>query len=134
MASPRPDRKELRTFGISLGVVCLIWAAILWWRGHGGAIPWLVGAAPILVLLGLVAPMALWPLHRVWMPVARGIARVLTWVLLTLAFYLVFTPFGIVMRILGKDPLHRKFPADAKTCWRPYRGREGLGHYKKQYR
>ena len=117
MASQGPDRKELRTFGISLGVVCLIWAGILWWRGHGGPIPWLVGAAPVLVLLGLLAPIALWPLHRVWMPVAKFIARVLTWLLLTLAYYLVFTPFGIVMRILGKDPLHRRFRPDAATYW-----------------
>ena len=44
-------------------------------------------------------------------------ARVLTWLLLTLAFYLVFTPFGLVMRILGKDPLHRRFQPDAATYW-----------------
>jgi hypothetical protein len=113
----RPDRKELRTFGISLGVVCLIWAGILWWRGHLGAIPWLLGASPILVLLGLVAPIALYPLHRVWMPVAKAIARALTWLLLTLAFYLVFTPYGVVMRLRGTDPLHRRFEPDRESYW-----------------
>jgi hypothetical protein len=117
MASEAPDRKELRTFGISLGVVCLLWAGILWWRGHGAAVPWLLGAAPVLVLLALVAPFALRPIHFVWMPVARGIARVFTWLLLTLAYYLVFTPFGIVMRMLGKDPLQRRFEPEAATYW-----------------
>jgi hypothetical protein len=117
-----PDRKELRTFGVSLGVVCLLWAGILWWRGHAAAVPWLLGAAPCLVLLALAAPTALRPIHRVWMPVARAIARVLTWILLTLAYYLVFTPFGVVMRILGKDPLHRRFEPEAATYWEPRNG------------
>ena len=117
MAKAAPDKKELRTFGLSLGVVCLLWAGILWWRGQASAVPWLLAASPILILLGLVAPIALRPIHWVWMPVARGIARVLTWLVLTLAFYLVFAPFGIVMRMLGKDPLHRRFEPDAATYW-----------------
>ena len=117
MAKKGPDRKELRTFGISLGVVCLIWAGILWWRGHTGAIPYLIGASPVLILLGLVAPIALYPLHRVWMPVAKGIARALTWLLLTLAYYLVFTPFGIVMRMFGRDALHRKLEPASESYW-----------------
>jgi len=117
MANRGPDRKELRTFGISLGVVCLVWAGVLWWRGHAGPVPWLLGLSPVLILLGLAAPAALGPLHRVWMPFAKGVARVLTWILLTLAFYLVFTPFGFAMRILGKDPLHRRFDPGASTYW-----------------
>ncbi len=113
----RPDRRELRTFGLSLAVVCLIWAAILWWRGHLGAIPWLVGASPVLALLALVAPAALGPLHRVWMPVAKGIARVLTWILLTIVFFLVFTPYAMFLRATRKDPLHRKMEPGSSTYW-----------------
>ena len=111
------DRKELRTFGLSLGVVCLIWAGILWWRGHMGAIPYLVGASPVLILLALVAPITLWPIHKVWMPVAKGIARALTWLLLTLVFYLVFTPYSLVLKLLGKDPLDRKIEPDRESYW-----------------
>ena len=111
------DRKELRNFGLSLGVVCLLWAGFLWWRGHLGPIRWLVGASPILVLLALTAPIALHPIHRVWMPVARGIARGLTWLLLTLVFYLVFTPYGIVMRALGKDLLRCRIDRDRPSYW-----------------
>jgi hypothetical protein len=117
LANAAPDKKELRTFGISLGVVCLVWAGVLWWRGHGAAVPWLLGASPCLILLALAAPIALRPIHWVWMPVARAIARAMTWLLLTLAFYLVFAPFGIVMRMLGKDPLHRRFEPEAATYW-----------------
>jgi hypothetical protein len=115
--SAKPDRKELRNFGLSLGVVCLIWAGILWWRGQDAALPWLLGAAPVLALLALTVPIALWPIHRVWMPVAKGIARALTWLLLTLTFYLVFTPYAIVLRLRGKDPLDRGFEKDRVSYW-----------------
>jgi hypothetical protein len=115
--SAKPDRKELRTFGLSLGVVCLLWAGILWWRGHRAPLPWLLGAAPVLALLALAAPAALGPIHRVWMPAAKAVARALTWLMLTLAFYLVFTPYGIVLRMLGKDPLDRGFEKGRASYW-----------------
>ena len=115
--SAKPDRKELRQFGIALGVVCLLWSALLWWRGHPGPIPWLLGASPVLILLGLIWPAALYPLHRVWMPFAKGLARVLTWILLAAVFWLVFTPYGIVMRALGKDPLERRIDRQRASYW-----------------
>ncbi|GJM45513.1 MAG: hypothetical protein DHS20C21_23550 [Gemmatimonadota bacterium] len=113
------DRRELRNFGLSLGVVCLIWAGVLYWRDHLGAVKWLLAASPVLMALGLLAPIALYPLHRVWMPVAKGIARLLTWLLLTLAFYLVFTPYGVIARLLGKDLLDRKLDPQRPSYWIP---------------
>ena len=111
------DRKELRTFGLSLSVVCLIWVLILWWRGHTGAIPYLLGASPVLAILALVAPITLWPIHKVWMPLAHALAKALTWLILSMAFYLVFTPFGVIMKLIGRDPLERKLDRNASTYW-----------------
>ena len=112
-----PDRKELRTFGLTLGVVCIVWALILHFRGHPGGVRWFLGIAPVLVLLALTAPRALRPLHFVWMPLARGLARVLTWLLLALAFYLAFTPYSLVLKLLGKDPLERRFEPQRSSYW-----------------
>jgi hypothetical protein len=41
----------------------------------------------------------------------------LTWLLLSLAVYLVFTPYGMVWRALGKDPLHRRFEKERPSYW-----------------
>jgi hypothetical protein len=112
-----PSRKELRTFGLSLGGACLVWAGILWWRGKPDAARWLVMAAPVLAVIGLTVPIALRPLHAVWMPMAKAVARALTWLLLTLVYYLVFTPYGMLMRILGKDPLQRRLDRSASSYW-----------------
>lgn len=112
-----PTKQELRTFGLTLGGVCVAWAGILYWRDEGGAAKWLLGAAPVLAALALTVPVALRPIHFVWMPVARGIARGLTWLLLTLVFVLVFTPYGLVARMFKKDPLERKIDRARESYW-----------------
>ena len=114
---PSVDRKELRMFGISLSVVCLLWSGILWWRGHTAPVRWLLLAAPVLLALALAAPAALGPLHRVWMPVARAIARAITWLLLTLVFYLAFTPYGVILRAMGRNPLALAWEPNRPTYW-----------------
>ena len=113
----RPDRRELRTFGLSLAVVALLWVAVLAWRGHPGAAPWLIGASAVLGLLAWLAPGGLRPIHYVWMPVARGIAWGLTWVLLTAVFLIVFLPVGALRRAAGKDPLLRGRLAPGQSGW-----------------
>ncbi len=112
-----PDRQQLRMFGYSLGVVCLLWAGVLAWRGKSAPVPWLLGIAPLLALAAWRAPRLLLPIHRVWMPVAHAIARAMTWLLLTLVFVLVFTPYGFVMRAIGKDPLERKIERSRASYW-----------------
>jgi hypothetical protein len=37
--------------------------------------------------------------------------------ILSLMYYLVFTPIGIVMRVFGKDFLHKQFDKNATTYW-----------------
>jgi hypothetical protein len=37
--------------------------------------------------------------------------------LLAVVYYVVMTPIGLAMRIIGRDPLHRTFDRSAKTYW-----------------
>lgn len=111
--------KDLRTFGLTLGVACLVWAGILYWRGKPGASLWLLVIGPILALLALTVPIALRPLHRVWMPAARAVANALTWVFLSLAFFLVITPYAILLKLTGKDPLERRIDPQRASYWIP---------------
>jgi hypothetical protein len=111
------DAKELRTFGLSLGVVCLLWAGVFWWRGKTGAIPYFLVASPLLILTALTVPMALRPIHAVWMPLAKKLAQLVTWIVLSAVFYVVFTPYGLVMRLMGKDPLDRRFEPGRASYW-----------------
>jgi len=35
--------------------------------------------------------------------------------LLSIVFYLIFLPIGLIMRLFGKDPMKRKFDKSTKT-------------------
>jgi hypothetical protein len=63
----------------------------------------------------------------------RWVGTGLTYVLLVPFFYLVFVPGHVLMRLLGKDPMHRRFPSPESTCWTPRRTRMDERHYRKQF-
>ena len=56
------------------------------------------------------------PLYRGWMKFAHGLGWVNTRIILTLVYYLVFSPLAILFKIIGKDPMNRKI-GSADTYW-----------------
>jgi hypothetical protein len=109
---------QLRRFGLVMTVPFGLMAAALAWKGREWW-PVLAGVAAAFALLGLLMPRALRPVERAWMRFALALSRVTTAVLLTLAFVLVITPLGLLLRVLGKRPLRLGFDKAAATYWRP---------------
>ncbi len=111
-------RHQLRSFGLMLGIALIIMSGIFYWRDISGVIT-IAGIGVLLVISGLVAPQVLRLLYKPWMSFALILGFVMTRVLLTLIFVLLFIPTGLVMRLFRKDPLRRKLRPEAKTYWIP---------------
>jgi hypothetical protein len=79
----------------------------------------LAGLALVFGPLGLVKPPLIRPLYVVVSTITRPIGWVLSHVLLGLMFYGVFTPFGVVFRLLGKDRLNRRKRSEQNSYWTP---------------
>jgi ABC-type uncharacterized transport system permease subunit len=109
-------RKELRKFGLTVGSVLAVLAAVLVWRARPSA-PYVAAVAATLFVGGLLAPGLLRPVEKVWMKIAEALGFVSTRVILAVAFYLIILPFGLVIRILGRDLLSLKIEPDAETYW-----------------
>ena len=107
---------ELRRFGLALGAGLSVLGSILLWRGKSPA-PWILGLAATLLLLAILRPQVLGPLEKVFARVARVVAATLTYLVLTLTFFVIITPIGLVMRLLGKDPLAMKPAPDRSSFW-----------------
>jgi len=108
--------REWRKFGLLFLGVFVLLAAYLLWKGHG---TWWISAVVAAAFggTGLVAPSLLrWP-HYGWMKFAGLLGWVNTRVLLTLFFFLVLTPVGLVMRLFGRDPLARRFAKGSGSYW-----------------
>ncbi len=103
-----PDKKGLREFGLVTGG---LFAGIF-----GLLLPWLFGFNFPLwpwVIAGIFWGLALIPnglkqIYRGWMYLALAIGWVNTRILLAMVFYLMITPFGLIMRLFGKNPIKNK--------------------------
>jgi hypothetical protein len=107
---PNPSRRELREFGLITGglFIAIFGAALPWLRHrHYPVWPWLLGA--FLILSALVAPPVLKPCHRVWNLLGWALGWVNSRIVMTLVFYVVIVPMGLIMRALGRDPMARGF-------------------------
>lgn len=109
--------KDERAFGRAVGAVVVGMAAFQFWRGRV-TLGIAIGAVGLLLaVLGTVAPAALVVPNRLW----RRVAHVLGWIniriLLSVFFFVVVTPIGLVLRWLGKDPLARR---GRGSNWSPY--------------
>ena len=111
-------KKELRNFGFVMAVPLTLIGAYLWWKGKGGY-PFLWGAAGFFLFSGILVPQLLRPIEKVWVKVAEIMGAVMSRVILTLAFYLMITPLGILLRIMGKDLLDLKKSDQRQSYWVP---------------
>ena len=68
-------------------------------------------------LLGLIWPKAVLPVYIGLTILAYPIGFVLSHVIMGTLWFLIISPIGIAFKILGKDPLERKWDPDAETYW-----------------
>jgi hypothetical protein len=101
-------RNPERSFGLSVGgILCLV-AAILVWRGRIGRAEWAGAAGVLLVVLGWLQPVVLRPISAPWWTFAAALGWFNARVLLTIVFAVVLAPLGFAWRLTGRDPLARK--------------------------
>ena len=117
---PELDARGLRQFALSTGgIVAVLFGLILPWLFDAVLPSWPWVLAAILAVWGLAAPKSLGPVYRGWMRFGLAISRVTTPLILTLVFFLVFTPAGLIMRLTGHDPMQRRLSPDAASYREP---------------
>jgi hypothetical protein len=115
-----PDARELRSFAVSMVVGFAVLGGLAVLRRHGVTAAALgLWAAGLLLAAGAVVPrLGRWVYLAVYIP-SSLIGFVVSQVLLTAVFFLLFTPIGLVLKLAGKDPLQlRREPG--RTGWFPH--------------
>ena len=113
-----PGNMELRNFGYVMAGACvaLFGLGLPWLLDRPWPTwPWIVAA--IFAGLGKLSPGSLKVVFRMWMKFGIAMSKVTTPLVLGIVFYLVITPFGLIMRLFGRDPLTH----DADPACRSYR-------------
>ena len=114
----RPDRGELRRFAVAMlvgfGVLGLLAAGRAWHVGPPSLSLWASGAG---LAAGALTPgIGRWVYLLVYLP-ASLVGYVVSHLVLTLIFFLVFAPLGLLLRALGYDLLQQQ-RARTASSWR----------------
>lgn len=128
---PRTFRAE-REFGLLVGAVFSLLG--LWWfyRGKFAVAAYVFTiAGVVLILLGAAFPRLLIIPRKLWMKLAEGMAYVSSRIILSVIFFLVLTPIGVVKRAMGWDPLQRR-SGSRESFWHTYPERD-TRHYERMY-
>jgi hypothetical protein len=106
-----------RKFGLFFAAVFAGFAAWSWRAGRPVLAGVLLAVAAALAMVALLSPRWLALPNRGWFKLGMLLNAVVSPVVLGAMFVLIFVPVAVVMRIVGRDPLHRRFDAATATYW-----------------
>ena len=105
-----------RSFGLLFFVVFLI--VSLWPLTYEGSIRiWSVIISAVFLILGLINSKLLTPLNVLWFKFGMILGAIISPIIMGIIFFLVVTPIGLILRIMGKDLLNKKYDKKKKTYW-----------------
>lgn len=108
--------KELREFGLTIGIILVILGGVSLWRDKE-FYPYFLGIGGLFIVLGLRLPRILKPLQKVWMSFSIIVGFFVSRFILSILFYTVLTPIGLVMRLFGKDMLDQRIDKTCRSYW-----------------
>ena len=112
----KSEKSDLRKFGITIGVILLVIAGFLFWK-EKESFQIILAIGITLFIAGIVKPNILKPVYWMWMVFATILGWVMTRVILSLLFFLMFTPIGLISRLFGKQFLGLKWKHSQQSYW-----------------
>ncbi len=104
-----------RSFGIVFFIVFLIISLFPVLKGNDVRI-WSLIISLIFLVLGLMNSNILSPLNKLWFKFGLLLGNFISPIIMGFVFFLVVTPIGLFMRLLGKDLLNLK-TKNVKSYW-----------------
>ncbi len=108
--------KELRKFGLTMAAAFGVIAALAFWRQKDYFLYFLI-IALLFLFPAVFIPSYLRPVYHSWMAFSHKLGWLMSRVILITLFYLVLTPVGLIMRVLGKDFLNKEFDRDSSQSY-----------------
>ena len=105
-----------RNFGLVFFVVFLIVA--LWPLKYEENIRlWSLAVSIVFFILGILNSKLLAPFNRLWFKLGIFLGTIVSPIVMGLVYFLVVTPVGIFMRLLGNDLLKMRKEKNTSTYW-----------------
>ncbi|MBD3289769.1 hypothetical protein GF337_13260 [candidate division KSB1 bacterium] len=125
--------KELKKFGITVGIVLGVIGSTLLIMGKINYLCFLIPAA-LLLISAFIIPKLLLPFQKIWMTIAVILGWIMTRIILSVLFYLIVTPISIIAKLFGKQFLDVKWVRSQQSYWnRRERGETVPTKYENQF-
>lgn len=124
------DKKKIKNFGFLIGGVLIVLSIFIMWKGvtHYQIIL-IIGT--VFILSGVIIPKVLKPIYKIWMTLAIILGWIMTRVILTILYYLIITPIGVIARLFGKQFLDLSWKKSTVSFWN--KRSESVNEMEKQF-
>ena len=78
-------------------------------------------------------PFVLKPIYWIWMIFATILGWIMTRIILSLLFYVIITPIGLILRMFGKQFLELKYNKNVNTYWNYRESQNQYDNHEKQF-
>lgn len=95
------SKEQVKDTGLAMVLITLLFT---YWGHSFKAVP----LALVLLLITMIWPEAYRPLAVVWFKFSHLIGQVMTKLLLSMLFFILLTPIGLIRSFLGRDPMQLK--------------------------
>jgi hypothetical protein len=104
-----------RSFGIVFFIVFLLISTYPLINDESVRI-WSLVVSLIFLILGIINSNILSPLNKLWFKFGIFLGKIISPIIMGIIFFLVVTPIGLIMRLIGKDVLNLKY-SNHKSYW-----------------
>lgn len=106
-----------RSVGLVFGVIFILTGVFQAWKGRILLAFTLTTLAILILVVCTLRPTLLGPMNRAWTKLGGLLHHIVSPIVLFAIYFLVITPFGLVMRALGNDPMRKCYEPEALTYW-----------------
>ncbi len=107
------SKQELRKFGLIMaGVITVLFGLMIPVISNNSYPLWPWTIASVFLIVSIIHPKLLNQVYKLWMEIGHVLGWINTRIILAVLFFGILTPVGLIMRILGKDPLLKKVDAN----------------------
>lgn len=130
-----PPAAKLRQFGWAAPVMLLTIGGVLRWR-FDLPTAWMMGlgvAGVVIFLASRVSPKLVRPAYLALVVLGFPIGWVVSHMVMLVFYYGVLTPVGLCFRLLGRDPLQRRWQPEQSSYWTKHPRTENVARYFRQF-
>ena len=133
-AQREPTSRDLTVLAfLFLFIFTVIGCYSMFWKGNESGYIWV--CVGLVLLAARLIPPLFRQIYKYWINFSVVLGYFVSRTILTIVFFIIVTPTGLIMKMLCKDPMERKIDSDKDSYWIPKEQEpdQSVERYQKQF-